>query len=87
MCQGTPSTPLLLGSHVYGRYAEKEKLIELLVSDFDDTNRVATFCVIPLIGMGGIGKTSLAQIVYNDKRIFEEFDVKAWAWASDVFSA
>ncbi|KAK4733235.1 hypothetical protein R3W88_007496 [Solanum pinnatisectum] len=86
MCRGTPSTPLLLGSHVYGRYTEKEELIELLVSDCDDTNRVAPFCVIPLIGMGGIGKTTLAQIVYNDKRICEEFDIKAWAWVSDDFS-
>ncbi|KAH0687915.1 hypothetical protein KY290_019578 [Solanum tuberosum] len=86
MYRGTPSTPLLPGSHVYGRYSEKEELIELLVSDCDDTNRVAPFCVIPLIGMGGIGKTALAQIDYNDKRICEEFDVKAWAWVSDDFS-
>ncbi|PHT64469.1 hypothetical protein T459_31623 [Capsicum annuum] len=75
MCRG-PSTPLILGSYVYGRYTEKEELIKLLVSDCDDTNRhrVAPFCVIPVIGMGGIGKTTLAQIVYNDKRICEAFD-------------
>lgn len=80
MCRG-PSTPLILGSYVYGRYTEKEELIKLLVSDCDDTNRhrVAPFCVIPVIGMGGIGKTTLTQIVYNDKRICEAFDVKAWA--------
>ncbi|KAF3685514.1 putative anthocyanidin reductase-like [Capsicum annuum] len=75
MCRG-PSTPLILGSYVYGRYTEKEELIKLLVSDCDDTNRhrVAPFCVIPVIGMGGIGKTTLTQIVYNDKRICEAFD-------------
>ncbi|XP_057743314.1 putative disease resistance RPP13-like protein 1 [Arachis stenosperma] len=77
----TPSTSLVKVSDIYGRDEDKKALVKLLLDDANDGD----VSVIPIVGMGGIGKTTLAQLVYNDEQVQQKFNVKAWVCVGEVF--
>ncbi|WRX12795.1 NB-ARC - like 10 [Theobroma cacao] len=70
-----PTTSLVNEAPVYGREEDKKAIIDLLLmNDYSDDKVI----VIPIVGIGGIGKTTLAQLVYNDDSIKDHFDIKVW---------
>ncbi|KAK2656030.1 hypothetical protein Ddye_009082 [Dipteronia dyeriana] len=71
----------VVASEIIGMEKDKEDVIELLMDSPDYTN----VSVIPIVGIAGLGKTALAKLVYNDRRIDECFDLKLWICVSDDF--
>ncbi|KAF2320290.1 hypothetical protein GH714_026772 [Hevea brasiliensis] len=66
---------------VVGREEDKNKIVELLFcSNFEEN-----VPVISVVGIGGLGKTTLAQLVYNDQKVKTHFELKLWICVSDNF--
>ncbi|XP_020411957.1 putative disease resistance RPP13-like protein 1 [Prunus persica] len=82
--QRTPTTSLVHEPYVYGREEVKENLSKVLLSD-DASKEDVSF--ITIVGMGGVGKTTLARMLYNDDKVKEHFTLKAWACVSEDYDA
>ncbi|KAM0953979.1 putative virus X resistance protein-like, coiled-coil [Dioscorea sansibarensis] len=68
---------------ILGRDEDKEKLVQMLIRDSFDEN----VAVVSIVGMGGLGKTTLAQLVYGDDRVKDQFNLCIWVCVSDDFDA
>lgn len=65
---------LIEESEVFGRHEEKEKIVEFLFNLSDECKPA----VIAIVGLGGIGKTTVAQLAYNDERVCKHFEKRIW---------
>ncbi|KAL7612146.1 hypothetical protein Lser_V15G05678 [Lactuca serriola] len=63
---------------IFGRDDEKQRIVELLT----ESRKEEELTILPIVGMGGIGKTALAKLVYNDEKIEQYFDVRKWLCVS-----
>ncbi|KAM3253679.1 hypothetical protein ACQJBY_047647 [Aegilops geniculata] len=68
-------------AQIFGRDADREAVVNLLLGQ-QDHQKVQ---VLPIFGMGGLGKTTLAKMVYNDPKVQQHFQLLMWHCASDSF--
>ncbi|KAG5578239.1 hypothetical protein H5410_058373 [Solanum commersonii] len=80
----TPSTSLVDDSDIFGRQKEIKDLIYRLLSEDASGGNLT---VVPIVGMGGAGKTTLAKAVYNDEKVKNHFGLKAWYCVSEPYDA
>ncbi|TYH47268.1 hypothetical protein ES332_D11G399400v1 [Gossypium tomentosum] len=66
---------------IIGRDDDKVALLKLVL-EFQSEENVY---VIPIVGFGGLGKTALAQLVYNHEMVKNHFDLTMFACVSDDF--
>ncbi|TQD84618.1 hypothetical protein C1H46_029820 [Malus baccata] len=67
--------------NIIGRDEDKKAIIQLLLDPIS-TENVST---ISIVGFGGLGKTALAQLIFNDEVIQNHFELKIWSCVSNVF--
>ncbi|KAJ4794786.1 Disease resistance protein RGA2 [Rhynchospora pubera] len=81
--QIVPTSHFVIESDIIGREREKKELLDLLSFESQDDKIIS---VVAVVGTGGIGKTTLAQLIYNDHKIRQKFDKFGWVWVSDNFN-
>lgn len=73
-------------SEVCGREGDKNALVRALLNE-NSSRADRGLHLISVVGMGGIGKTTLAQLAYNSAVVKNYFDKRIWVCVSDSFDA
>ncbi|XP_056162317.1 putative disease resistance protein RGA4 isoform X2 [Syzygium oleosum] len=66
---------------IKGRDDDKTTVINFLL----DSNVKENVSILPIVGIGGLGKTALAQFIYNDEMVSKHFYLKMWVCVSNDF--
>ncbi|XP_048331193.2 putative disease resistance protein RGA3 [Ziziphus jujuba] len=81
-------SPISRESHSYvreeevtGRDDDRKAILEYLVN----VETIESVSFIAIVGIGGLGKTTLARLVYDDDVVKKHFDLTLWVCVSDAF--
>ncbi|XP_054781510.1 LOW QUALITY PROTEIN: putative disease resistance protein RGA3 [Prosopis cineraria] len=76
------TSSFVLQEDIIGREESRREVIDLLLNT--DSTQIAA--PIAIVGIGGLGKTALAQLVYNDDEVKKFFNKRIWVCVSDDFN-
>ncbi|XP_058079530.1 disease resistance protein RGA2-like [Magnolia sinica] len=71
-------------SQMLGRDEDKNIIISKLISE--SSREEGRIHVVSIVGVGGLGKTTLAQLICNDERVTSHFHKVLWVCVSNDFN-
>ncbi|KAH9750786.1 hypothetical protein KPL71_014015 [Citrus sinensis] len=77
------STSLIDEEEICGRVGERNELLSKLLCEGSEQQK--GLHIISIVGMGGIGKTTLAQLACNHDEVKRKFDKILWVCVSETF--
>ncbi|XP_064998162.1 putative disease resistance RPP13-like protein 1 [Musa acuminata AAA Group] len=81
------TTSFPIETQVFGREEQLNHLLGLLVQSADGSGSSdSSISTLTIVGIGGVGKTTLAQQAYNHERVKDYFHPKVWVCVSDNFN-
>ena len=66
---------------ILGRDGEKKKIIDILSGSHSEDGTM----FLPIYGLGGMGKSTLAQLFFNDTEFKRRYQHHVWVYVSEVF--
>ncbi|CAI9762948.1 unnamed protein product [Fraxinus pennsylvanica] len=74
------TTSFTVDPFVIGRENDESEILETITSSVNNV-----LSVLPIVGMGGLGKTTLARNIFKDPRTQTHFDKRIWVCVSENF--
>ncbi|GKC67448.1 disease resistance protein, partial [Tanacetum coccineum] len=79
------TSSLMHDSIVCGRVEEMDMVTQKICNKDLGGHDVDAVRIYVIWGMGGVGKTTLAQLVYNHEKVNQHFELKYWMYVSNKF--
>ncbi|KAG5042893.1 hypothetical protein JHK87_006808 [Glycine soja] len=68
---------------VYGREIDNDKIVEFFVNVASHSEDLFVYSII---GLGGLGKTTLAQLIFNYEKAVNHIELRIWVCVSEAIS-